>query len=89
LRRVGARQGFEVVAHPGITVVPPGALMITGSGTPYQVHTLLSPLDRGDVASAGSGTEATLVAGTHRPGVHADVGGTHQRGAVTRAAGGR
>ena len=38
LRTVGARQGFGVVAHPGITVVPPGALL-TGSGTTYQMFT--------------------------------------------------
>lgn len=38
LRIVGARQGFAVVAHPGITVVAPGTLL-TGSGTTYQMFT--------------------------------------------------
>ena len=38
LRAVGARQGFEVITHPGVTVVDPGAL-VTGAGTPYQVFT--------------------------------------------------
>ncbi len=38
LREVGAQQGFGVVAHPGITVVPPGALL-TGSGTTYRMFT--------------------------------------------------
>jgi deoxyribodipyrimidine photo-lyase len=38
LRRAGAQHGFSVTAHPGVTVVPPGALN-TGSGTPYQVFT--------------------------------------------------
>lgn len=38
LREVGARQGFAVVAHPGVTVVPPGVLL-TGSGTTYQMFT--------------------------------------------------
>ena len=38
LRAVGARQGFDVITHPGVTVVDPGAL-VTGSGTHYQVFT--------------------------------------------------
>ena len=38
LRATGTRQGFDVVAHPGVTVVDPRAL-VTGAGTPYQVFT--------------------------------------------------
>jgi deoxyribodipyrimidine photo-lyase len=41
LRTVGGRQGFAVVAHPGITVVPPGVLL-TGAGTTYQMFTPFS-----------------------------------------------
>ena len=38
LRMVGAREGFAVITHPGVTVVPPGALL-TGSGTTYLMFT--------------------------------------------------
>ncbi len=38
LRAAGERDGFSIVAHPGITVVAPGTLA-TGHGTPYQVFT--------------------------------------------------
>ena len=38
LRDAGAREGFRVEAHPGVTVVPAGDLL-TGSGTPFQMFT--------------------------------------------------
>jgi deoxyribodipyrimidine photo-lyase len=38
LRGVGEQQGFTVVTHPGVTVVPHGELL-AGSGSNYQVFT--------------------------------------------------
>ena len=38
LRAIGLREDFEVVEHPGISVVAPGALL-TGGRTPYQMFT--------------------------------------------------
>ncbi len=38
LSAVAQDRGIAVVTHPGITVVPPGALL-TGSATPYQMFT--------------------------------------------------
>lgn len=38
LRARGGQRGFDVITHPGVTVVDPGALR-TGAGTIYQVFT--------------------------------------------------